>query len=269
MVTQTNKNTNFLKLSIQVSLNGLSFCILNSKDKKIVFYKKVVFEQQLDPVKLLGQIELEYEKEKALQQAVSEIKLLFYNSLYTLVPLELFSEDQASNYLKFNAKILQTDFITYDEIEPANAVSVYIPYANITNYFFDRYGEFEYKHSISVLIENLLAREKESTKVYLHNQAGCYDLVVIENGKLLFCNSFTYDTPEDFLYYLLFSAEQLSLDPLKFELLLLGDIDKDSDLYKMAYTYIQNISFLPTPNTFSNTKDFPGINREFLLLNSF
>ncbi|HEY9184527.1 MAG TPA: DUF3822 family protein [Salegentibacter sp.] len=271
MVTNKEFQSN-LKLSIQVSLDGLSFCIQDTTTKEFVFFKKLSFDRQLDPVKILQKIDKEYENEKALQQNVREISLIFDNHLYTLVPIKLFNEEQASNYLKFNTRILKTDFIAHDAIHSAGAVCVYIPYANIINYFFDKYGEFEYKHSISVLLENLLKREKSnSTRVYLYNKSGNYDLVVIEEAKLIFCNSFQYETPEDFLYYLLFTAEQLKLDPEKLDLQILGNISEESELYQLAYNYIKNISLSEqsTKNTFSKPEEKQQAEAEFVLLNSF
>ena len=270
---ETNKpsQTN-LKLSIQVSLDGLSFCILDTKQEEFIFFKKLTFDRQLDPVKILQKIELEYKNEESLQAAVDEITLIFDNPLYTIVPSKLFIEEQASNYLKFNTRILKTDFIAHDEITIARAVCVYIPYANIINYFFDKYGEFEYKHSISVLLENLLKKEKINfPRVYLYNKPGNYDLVVIEEGRLIFCNNFKYETPEDFLYYILFTAEQLNLDPEKFNLQMFGNISEDSALYQLAYTYIKNISLTKhsTKNTFSKTEEKQQAEAEFVLLNSF
>lgn len=133
MVTSNSQNTQ-KKLSIQVSLNGLSFCILDESSKSVVFSKTLNFEKQLDPIKLLSKIELEYENESRLNQPVDDVKVIFSNALFTLVPEELFSEEQASSFLKFNAKILKTDFVAFDKLSEG-IVNVYIPYANITNYF--------------------------------------------------------------------------------------------------------------------------------------
>lgn len=272
MVTTSKDQNTHKKLSIQVSLNGLSFCILNQKENSIVFYRKVNFGKQLDPIKILSQIELEYENQKELNQPVDEVTLLFSNQLFSLVPQELFEENNLSNYLKFNTKILKTDFIAFDTIQE-EIVNVYIPYANITNYFFDRYGEFEYRHSLSVLIETLLKKEKDQKglRMYLYVYQQNYDLVVIENGKLLLANSFEFDTREDFLYYILFTAEQLDLDPDSLELVLLGEINKDSEEYKMTWVYIRNISFVGPFHNFSfESAEKPGQDsEEFLLLNSF
>ncbi len=270
--TTTTKNQNILKLSIQVSLDGLSFCGLSVQDNEIVYYKQKDLGHQTDPVKLLNEIQQFYEEEDFLKQDVDEIKLLFSNSLYTLVPRHLFDEKQASNYLKFNVKILKTDFIAHDELFLADAHCVYVPYANIVNYFFDKYGEFEYRHGNSVLVENLLKLKKQpGPTAYLYNRKDYYELVIIENGQLLFCNTFQYDTPEDFLYYLLFAAEQLGLDPMQFDLQVFGEIDKESAVYKIAYTYIKNISiFRPEENyRFGPEVNKATAQKDFILLNAF
>lgn len=258
-------------MSIQVSLNGLSFCTLNQEGNTIEFFKKIDFEKQLDPIKLLSKIELEYEKEPELNFPVDEVSLVFKNSLFSLVPETLFDEDHASSYLKFNTKILKTDFIAFDRLE-AGIVNVYIPYANITNYFFEKYGEFEYRHSLSVLIDSLLKLPSSvEPKFYIHVHGNSYELVVIKNGKLILANSFEYDTKENFLYYILFTAEQLDIDPMDFELVLLGEIKKDSEEYKMAWNYINNISFLGPFHSFSfqiENKPEDDLS-EYLLLKSF
>lgn len=249
MVKTNNSKDNFLKLSIQVSLNGLSFCAINKAQNTIVFFKVIDFKKRLNPIEVLQQIEKVYEKEDFLKNPLDEVNLLFSNELYSIVPEKLFIEDNASDYLKFNTKILETDFVAQDHLEEHKLINVYIPYTNIINFFFDQYGEFEYRHNTSVLIEELLKLNKDEntgTKVYVNNYPSGYDLVVIENGKLILTNSFTCDTKEDFIYYLLFTAEQLELDPSSFDLVLLGDISEESEKYEIAYTYIKNISFLKT-----------------------
>jgi len=243
------------KMSIQVSLDGLSFCILDKERQEIEYLKSFDFEKQLDPIKVLSRIELIIEEESILQQPVQEASLFFTNTLFTLVPSNLFDEEQAVSFLKFNTKILKTDFIAHDEINN-ELVNVYIPYANIINYFFDMFGEFEYRHSLSILIDSLLKiKSSEKPKVYLHTHLYHYELVVIQNSKLIFANSFEFDTKEDFIYYLLFTLEQLELDPKEVELILLGDIKKDSEEYNIAYRYITNISFLDVFHTFSFSEE--------------
>ena len=236
-------------MSIQVSLNGLSFCALDRDRNAVVFLKQVDFGKKLNPIEVLQQIEKVYSKEGFLQTIPQEVEVLFSNELYSIVPENLFSEENASDYLKFNTKILETDFVAQDYLTDQELVNVYIPYTNINNYFFDKYGEFEYRHSTSILVQEFIKGSSDlsgEARIFLNNNASGYDLVVIKEGKLLLTNSFTCETKEDFIYYLLFTAEQLDLDPSTFELVLLGDISEESEEYNIAYTYVRNISFLNT-----------------------
>ncbi|WP_423819458.1 DUF3822 family protein [Salinimicrobium sp. TIG7-5_MAKvit] len=248
MVTQSRQiNYENIKLSIQVSLNGLSFCALSKEEKRIVFFRDILFSRKLNPAQVLQQIEKQYEQEPFLSSGNPEVIVLFSNELYSLVPTEFFEEENASEYLKYNTKILETDYVAKDDIVSAEIVNVYIPYTNINNFFFDRYGEFEYRHSVSVLAEEFQIQnrfQKEGTRVYLNCFPGGYDLLVYQQGKLILANSFNCNSREDFIYYLLFCAEQLDLDPSSFELILLGRIREKSDYYEITYTYVKEIKFL-------------------------
>ena len=243
-IITSSENTK-LKLSIQVRLNGLSFLIINCDSNELVWYNTKAFPRDHNPVKILADIENLYTTEKALQNSFQEVVLLFSNDLYSLIPEEYFLEEEASQYLKFNTKILKTDVVAHDLLQENQLVNVYIPFTNITNYLFDKYGEFEYKHSISVLIQAVLEKEISlAPSVYLNCYKEYYDLVVIQNNKLLLSNSFNFDTEADFIYYLLFTLEQLKLDPSEINLILSGEISEESENYKIAYTYIKNVSFL-------------------------
>ena len=98
---------------------------------------------------------------------------------------------------------------------------------------------------------------------------GHFEIVVLQNQKLLFFNSFDYKTPEDFLYYLLFTAEQLNMNPENFQLELLGTITQEDDFYQLAYKYIRNIDFfdvseLQKNNDFSTAENL----KHFILFQS-
>lgn len=270
LTTNSNLDIN-LKMSIQVSLNGLSFCILNSGSQEIKWYYKKDFDKDNNPVKILETIEKIYSEQKILTSTFEEVIVLFSNDLYSLVPREYFLEDEASNYLKFNTKILKTDVVAFDEISLVPINCVYIPYINITNYFFDKYGEHEYKHSITQLIDSLLKyNQPDENLTYINTHNDYYDLVVFKKGEFVLANTFHYESLEDFIYYLLFTLEQLKLDPETIKLYFLGTISKDSEFFKITYKYIKNVELLePQFKINQASYDIASFKREaFLLLNS-
>lgn len=240
----TTKLTN-QQLSIQISLNGLSFCVLNQDTNTLTYLREFDFEKKLNPIELLDQLINLFHSEDPLKVNFNKVSVVYNNELSTLVPKSLFQEESLADYLKFNSKILKSDYITYDEIQLGNCICVYVPFVNINNFLYEKFGEFTFKHISSVLIESVLQSEKnsEKTKLFVHVNAKNFELVIIEKSKLLFCNSFEYSTKEDFIYYILFTAEQLNLNPETFNLVFLGDINEEDTLYEITYKYVRHISF--------------------------
>ena len=237
---ETNKH---IELSIQISLNGLSFCILENDTQTISFLKRITFSKKQNPFELLEQLKGIFISEKALHADFNKVTLIHVNELATLVPETLFNENCLSDYLKFNAKILKSDFIAFDSIKSNNSVNVYVPYVNINNYIYEKFGAFNYKHFSTVLIENLLLEEKNNTnaKMFVHVETTHFEIIVVQQGQLVLYNSFEFKTKEDFIYYILFTAEQLNLTPDTLQLVLLGLINANDTLYNIAYKYIRHV----------------------------
>ena len=115
----------------------------------------------------------------------------------------------------------------------------------------------------------LLKRSYVTKKIFDHINSGHFEIIVVQNQKLLLFNSFDYNTPEDFLYYILFTAEQLSMNPENFTLELIGKIDTESDYFKIAYKYIRNVSLIDVEDFRGNNYFSEVENRNhFILFNS-
>lgn len=248
-------------------MNGLSFLVSDADRNGPIFFKERVLEHSTTPEELLLETEAFIAENPALQKHFSEISIIYATQPYTLVPVSLFDEAKTSEYLKFNSKILANDFMAHDILPEHDIVVVYVPLMNINNYFFEKFGEFNYYHSSTILLKNILQREKFSIspKMYLHFQKNHFDCIVIKSGQLELCNSYPFITADDFIYYTLFCMEQLQLNPETVPLELLGDIEENDENYKMAYTYIRNIAFFEYDSPFTPTAE--AITRRSFILN--
>lgn len=258
-------------LSIQVSLSGLSFCILNSDTNTYTYYKKIQFERKLNPGEVLDKLVHNFNTENELQQTFKSVCVVHNNELSTLVPKSVFNEDFLADYLKFNSKILRTDFIAHDEILTNDSINVYVPYVNINNYLYERFGEFEFMHFSTILLDTILGIEKNnnSAKMYAHINESHFEIIVLNNGQLELYNSFDFSSKEDFVYYILFTAEQLQMNPEDFPLILIGNITEDHELFKIAYTYVRDVSILESrSNRAFKDNGSEGILNNFTLLNT-
>lgn len=247
-MTQKSNSLNEIhskELSIQLSLNGLSFCILNTDINTITHLKHFTKAKKQTPEELLETLITLFETEVALKDSFQKITIIHENEWSTLVPKALFNEDSLVDYLKLNIKILKTDYITFDTLAINDSVNVYLPYVNINNFIYDKYGSFTYKHYSTILIEAIINAEANAndSKLYIHVSKTHFQLVAVKEGDLMLYNTFEYTTPEDFIYYVLFTAEQLQFNPETIKTVLLGDIAINDNLYTIAYKYIRHITF--------------------------
>ncbi len=260
-------------LSIQISLSGLSFCILDRHLNTIEHLKSIQFEKKATPFETLERLITALNTNTIYEHVFQSVLLIYQNELSCCVPKALFNEENSADYLKFNAKILNTDFIAYDEISNNNSINVFVPYVNINNYIFDRFGVFEYKHASTLLIQSLLQKETNSktATLYVNVNNTQFEIVVIDNGQLAFYNTFEYQTKEDFIYFILFAVEQLHLNPETILTKLMGNISKDDELYEIVYTYIRFVEFIEPFHSYEfEEKQRPNRPHEnYIILNSF
>ena len=267
---KTNNSTKeFHKLSIQVSLNGLSFCIVDTISDTIISSEIITFEEERTPYGLQKGLVALFEKHQITKKKFSEVIVVHRNKLFSLVPKSLFDENEMANYLKFNTKILANDHIDYDELESYDMVNVYVPFTNVNNYIYELFGEFVFKHSGTVMVESLLSSQN-NTKApicFVHVTQKQMEVTVISQKKLMLYNSFDFNSKEDFIYYLLFAFEQLELDTETTRLKLFGDIEEGDTIYNICYTYVKQVSIL-VPSTSSYPMDLGKESIDFTVLNT-
>ena len=231
------------KLSIQIDLNGLSFSVLDNSNKRISSLKTFAKERILTPLELLDFLKFIIDTEHLKDKSFDSVTIIYKNELSTLVPKELFDEEFIADYLKFNNKILPTDFISFDELNN-QTVNVFVPLVNINNFIYDTFGTFTYKHFSTVYIDYVLNNliNYQDTKMFVNVDENLFEILVVKDGKLVFFNTFNYSTEEDFIYYILFTAEQLKLNPEVFPLVFTGNIKENSPLFDITYKYVRNVS---------------------------
>ena len=274
-VTKQNNNITTLKtilenkLSIQFNLDGFSFSVYNIISKNEVYFREYEFENsQVTPENLLLKIKDIFNTDTQLQNDFSSVIVIHQNNLSVLVPNRYFNKKELASYLNFNIRKLTIDYIAFDSLEILESKNIYIPYVNINNYLFQNFGEFEYKHHSTVLIEKLLNSTNNIEKtMFVNVSKNSLDIVVLENNQLILFNTFSYNTKEDFIYYILFVAEQLNLNVNEFSLHFTGKVNLEDAIYKITYKYIKNVYFLESNNTLFSELNIAS-HSNFILLGS-
>jgi hypothetical protein len=238
-------------LSIQISLDGFSFAVYDSRHAKYLAWSYFTLElPQKTPEKLLEALEDIYRENNLLNHAYKKVVVVHQNNLSCLVPNTYFEEAHMKTYLEHNVKVLPNDFISYDPLKNTPTNVVYIPFVNLNNFFFSKYGTFDFYHASSVVIDLLIKKHRadKEPKMFVNASGAHFEILVLKAGSLIFYNSFEAATANDFLYYTLFAMEQLNLDPETIETVLLGTLTEASEAFTLAYKYIRNLRLYSEEN---------------------
>ena len=239
--TKIEPSTNLI---IKLGANNIDLMLLNSIGCIIVYIDRK-FNEKLSPAKLLKKLDFIINESDINSFNVISVKLIVFNKLSTLIPLNLFDENLSLHYLKFNSKLLKNDYAANDLIEEVGAVNVYIPFININNYLVEKFGSFNYYHYSTILIKKLLKYNSVSeTNVYANIQLNNFQILIFKNKNFLYYNNFEIKDKEDILYFILFALEQNKIDNIKNKLLLIGDIKKEDDTYLFLIKFIKNIDII-------------------------
>ena len=231
-------------LSIQVSLDGFSFYVKNDSDSTCIESDSFPFDHIQAPEQALIKIKEIFAALPLLNNTFKEVVVIYDNELFTLVPESLFDQNNLADYLKFNTKILKTDFTVFDELDDFKLINVYIPFSNINNFFFDHFGTFTFFHSQTVFLSSILSSEDQNDgvkQVHVHISETSIAVIAHKNDQLLLNNRFNYENAADCVYYILYCYEQLQLDPEVNPIVLHGIVSENDAIYNLIYDYIRNV----------------------------
>lgn len=258
----------YKKLSFEVAPTGLSFCVIDMLSQQIVLYKNYEIDTKQVVEEALWKIFVE---NPILAERYDEIVVLHNSNLNTFVPTSLFDPNHLGSYIQYDCKVFETDYFAYDYLDTYELNNVFIPYTEINNYLLDHYDTFDYKNCNSIFVKKTLdySKNKDFKQVWVHFQKDRFEIVVTKNQQLLLFNTFLYQTLEDFIYYLLFTFEQLQLNPEVVPLQFVGAISEENEFFKIAYRYIRNCSILDVGQLAATLKvEEKDILRHFILFHS-
>lgn len=233
------------RLFIEIAFNRISFAILNNQSQTYKAFESYSLAEDNDMNDTIQTIDKICHQSKLIKNDFLSTNILYCGYKSTLVPNALFDIKTPELYLKYIYNVDKDENIYYDNLTITNAVNVYTIKNLLNSKIKSLFPFAKISHSYTSLIENLLYQfnNTNENKLVLHVQQKNMQIINIHNNQLLFFNTFKYKTKEDLIYYLLFAMQQLHLSPETQELLILGEIDKNSSLTEIIYRYIKNPIF--------------------------
>lgn len=246
------QNSENYHLSVEIKKNQLSFCLLDTSNLEYIFLKSIKTNNPDEILELIN-------NEEILKYNFFSSSVSYKNFPSTIIPNQLYDATNKEVYSSFIMG--KTEKIKTDIIHHADSTILYSVKENITNTLNQIQTEIKEKNSSTIAISSIINQ-------YAHlKQKSCFlikgnnkiEIIVIQDGKLIFQNYFEVKSPTDVLYFTLFCFDQLKMHPNKNELYLIENIEKGDESYSLLYDYIRNIKFAELSKELSFSKELQQV----------
>jgi hypothetical protein len=234
-------------LTIHLSMDGLALAVYYPEKERYVGIEVYQFKDVNDDIRLAATLDQVVMNNPWLAYPFQSVTVLIDNTSTALVPAPLYEDKEKGTYLAFSQLYSDNSRIVADHLINAAAYQVYYLSNPLVEKIKDLWANARIAHYSSALIESLMIQYKNKSVddvLFVHLRPKVFDLVVIRNEKLFFYNHFRFNTREDFIYFLLFSMEQIRMNPELARVFLLGMIDRSSPTFDIAMKYIRNVAFI-------------------------
>jgi hypothetical protein len=224
-------------LAIRVGDTHCSFAVVNKSGThlhELAYYTA----DEISPATL---------KEMITNHSLAEIP--FYKVLvaydqpfHTLVPSQYYREGEAGTVLRSLFGVNGSSAVIAEAINEWQVYNLYAVSKEVYEWVNQQFKSSSSWNQFTVGIRQ--AQPADSADLLLVDlRTTDFTVIVFGNRKLLLTQTYSYQTPEDVIYYLLGICERFNLSQQKAELAVSGLLDENSALYKELYQYFIHIQF--------------------------
>ena len=238
-------------LSIQTETGGISFCVCNTAIRKYIVFRSYLFPEADH---LLADIYSSiFENDDLLKLTYKSSSHLWISPCSTLVPNYLFDPDEAEACLVFNHGKITDEQTQHHDIKPVNLINIFSCPEMLTDMLRKYQPNIRLFHQTAPFIETVIAAPSltHSRGISVFFYSRYLDIVVVENQKLLFYNTFKIIAPEDSVYYLTGVSNLFNIDLSTSKLMYAGDLDQIPPEVAILKSYVETIVECIPSNAFT------------------
>ncbi|MFO7723175.1 MAG: DUF3822 family protein [Bacteroidales bacterium] len=243
-------------LVIKLEENTVTCLIGERAHRKVLLVTEVIAagDEASDPLTLLeGYIA----GNPFLKGPFKTVRFLIINQKVTLVPFEMYNDQDKAHYLSFNVDLDSEDSIFTMPVPSIRAECIFAVPGKLHYRLTKIYPTATFHHLAAVALENIQLTTPESKNqvaFHLSFSGNSFFVHVLRDQELVFFNNFIFSNPEEFLYYILNIAEKLNLKPANTRFVLSGSIDRQGALHKELLTVVAGVEFAPAGNIPENAE---------------
>ena len=244
-----NSTENY-ELSLQVSRDGFSFCVLDTIRNKYVLVR--AFEPEDNKYFSADNIKDMLDKDDFLLKRYKKVNIVMPSRKFTIVPAPLFDPGKKDEYFTFNHTPEDGDMILSNKINDPDAFLVFAVPKSLNDIINSIYPAVQAYHHIKPLIDHIAHSRKSvmGNYIHIHVEREFFNLIIFNNEILKFSNSFNYRNISDILYFTLNVFKTLDIkqeETINFS----GQIEKYDDLISTFSMYVRTIKFAEPSGNFT------------------
>lgn len=232
-------SSNKYYLSVRLEPDGLFYTVFDPDEQRYIGFESFVLSGVSEMYGLI-------DKHEILRLPYQKSLFIIPSQKYTLIPSPLFIQNKAEEYFSFVHNLESKEQISISSVYNTEAVMVYssdITWFEIINEFFKNARilpiTVTFLHYILPRIRN-----SSDSLMFINLYHDTFDFLFVRDGKLAFCNNFTYKAPEDIVYYTVFVIDQLKINVDQSELKISGRVNSKQDVLKLLKKYIKSVDIL-------------------------
>ncbi|WP_340113824.1 DUF3822 family protein [Maribellus mangrovi] len=247
-----NENSHENILSIQVSLNGFSFCIQDTNNQRILFFKHIDLKIS-SPQLILRRFTEWINDEEALRWSYRQKKLIYIGPQFTLLPQQFESEPVKHDLKKLLFTGNEEEFAE-NWIEEIHSKLFFSLPTGLNSTIQEQLGHVRIAHPITPIIRAHFRHPAETSLVLFFDNTNMY-LTLKQKGQLVIANKFNVNHTNDAVYYALSVAKQLKTDAKSCAVLLVGRSAYLKGLNEHLQQHFAELGWLPSEKSMANVED--------------
>ncbi len=204
------ENTFEYILSIQVSLNGFSFSVLDPGESKVLAFKNTPLK--ISSNKLISRRFKEwFQSETILQRTFQKIRIIVFSEIFTLVPKNYHSNELKEEVIHILFKDGDRFKFAENLVKKIDATLLFALPEDFVETINETVGECEITHPVKSLIHHNLDQEDQIKLTLLFSNKDLY-FILTDGSTVLLANNFKINHANDVVYFVLTALKQLGIE---------------------------------------------------------
>ncbi|MCX6241441.1 MAG: DUF3822 family protein [Bacteroidetes bacterium] len=181
-----------------------------------------------------------------LKNPFKSVRIAYEGKKSTLIPGPLFDAQEAENFLKLTYPVPADEHVLADHIQQFDNYNVYSIPKSLEESLMRLFPSARISSLSTILLQTVWMNFKtriNANRIFLHIKEKSFDILIYNGKQIKYLNTFTWMVAEDVAYFLIFVLEQLGMNPEQSSVVLLGNIDRGSNLFELIYRYVKNMEF--------------------------